>query len=114
MRNYTNEPTELTLEDLADRWEMLRWKYGVEKLKVIESFTVSGINRFIVSGLSMELEGDCVMCNDYNGVIVTYISHLLMFLKESLTRILLLPLGNGLYQERLEFGNNGIILIEIA
>lgn len=111
---YTRKPIELTIEELADRWELLRWEYNVEKLTIIESFTKGGINKFTVSGLSMEIEDDYVMCQDYDNTIIKYVSNLMMFLRESLTRILLLPLGDGLYQERLEFGNHGVILIEIA
>lgn len=110
LNDYTKE---LSLEELADRWELLKWEYGIDKLKVIEHSQRRGTDVFVVRGLSMEFEEDIVMCTDYGECLMKNFSVLMMFLKETLISIQLLPIGNGLYQERLEFAD-GLVLIEIA
>ena len=111
---YKEFTKELTIEELAERWEMLFWQFGVEKLRIIEQFPKNGLRSFIVSGLSMEFENDYVMCGDFGDVIVNNFSTLMMFLRESLVSIKLLPIGDGMfYQERLKF-SDGLILIEVA
>ena len=110
---YGEFTKEVTIEELAERWEMLFWQLGVKKLRIIEQFPKNGLRSFNVSGLSIEFEDDYVMCMDFGEVLVNKFSVLMMFLRESLVSIKLLPIGNGLYQERLEF-SDGLILIEIA
>ena len=111
---YKEVTKEVTIEELAERWGMLFWQIGVKKLKIIEQFPKKGLCSFNVSGLSMEFEDDYVMCMDYEDAIVNNFSVLMMFLRESLVSIKLLPIGDGMfYQERLKF-SDGLILIEIA
>ena len=111
---YKEVTKEVTIEELAERWEILFWQLGVKKLKIIEQFPKRGLRSFNVSGLSIEFEDDYVMCSDFVEVLVNNFSVLMMFLKESLLSIKMIPIGDGVfYQERLEFVD-GLILIEVA
>ena len=103
----------IMIEELGERWEMLLWEMGVEKLSVVEQFNRNGLRSYDVIGLSMECEDDFVMCGDLDNSLINNFSILLMFLKQSVNTIYLLPLGNDYYQERIEF-NDGVILIERA
>lgn len=104
---------ELTVYELAQRWDYLRNQCGVNKLVINEDFPVHGKYTYIVEGLSMEFEKDFALCGDYSGNIIKLDSPLIAFLKEHLLKIQLIPITNG-YQERLEFYGNGIVLIEKA
>lgn len=110
-----NDTQKITIEELGERWEMLLWELGCSRLKVTENFK-SGITKsFIITGLQMEFEDDYGFCFDcYNNeVLIENDSTLLLFLKECLTSIILIPVGDGYCQERLMFGNK-LILIEKA
>ena len=110
---YKEVTKELTIEELAERWEWLKWKCKSD-LRITEQFPKRGEISYIVSGLTMEQEDVYVICSDYDEKIVKYYSVLMMFLRESLVSIKLLPIRDGVfYQERLEF-SDGLILIEIA
>lgn len=111
---YDESTKELSIEELAERWEWLKWECGIEKLKIIEQFPKKGLCSFIVSGLSMEFEDEYGFCSDFGEILANNFSMLMMFLKESLLSIKMIPIGDGVfYQERLEF-SDGLILIEIA
>lgn len=108
-----NDTQRITIEELGERWEMLLWEMGVEKLSVVEQFNRNGLRSYDVIGLSMECENEFVICGDLDNSLVNNFSTLLMFLKSCVTSIYLLPLGNDYYQERIEF-NDGVVLIERA
>ena len=108
-----NEAKELTLEELSERWDWLFWQDGVEKLVVVEQFNKSVSHSYEVTGLSMEFEHEYVMCGDLDDSLSLNVSILLMFLRQSIKSVFLLPIGNDLYQERIEF-NDGVVLIEKA
>jgi hypothetical protein len=109
---------ELTIEELADRWEWLI-ETGFNKLEITEQFPKRGINKFTVTDLSMEfvivedlpMKYECAVCTDEDKIIIKQYSPLMLFLKDGLKSISLLPIGEDLYQERLIFAD-GIILIE--
>lgn len=102
---------DMTIEDLAERWEYLLYERGAY-LRVTEQFKKRECVSYVVSGLTMEFEDECVICHDFDNRLLEHLSVLILFLKQSLKKILLLPLGGGLYQEELEF-DDGKILIEI-
>lgn len=106
------ELIELTVEELAERWEWLTWELAVD-LRITEQFPKRGHISYVVSGLTMEFEQDVAFCNDVENNLVGNCSVLLMFLKRRLKTIYLHPIGNGKYRERLVF-SDGVILIEIA
>jgi hypothetical protein len=103
---------ELTIEELAERWDWLCWECGVY-LRIIEQFPQRGVNSFIVNGLTMDFEQEFIMCHDIDEKIYDNLSILMIFIRESLIQISLLPIGNDLYQERLIFKDR-TILIEIV
>jgi hypothetical protein len=103
--------TELSIEELSERWEWLMWERACD-LRIVEYSPKRGLNSFVVSGLVMETEKDFVICSDINDVLINKLSILSIFIRNSLINILLLPIGNGLYQERLEFVDC-VVLIEI-
>lgn len=102
---------QLTIEELMQRWEMLQF-IGIEKLHVTEQFKKYN-KSFIVNGLSMQLEDEFAICTDYDDLLLNHCSVLMMFIQTCLTTIVLLPIEGG-FQERLEFGNDGVVLIERA
>jgi hypothetical protein len=105
----------LTIEELQERWEMLFYEMGIEKVLVTENFPHNGERKFIVYGLAMELIDNIVMCYDADDIIINNSSAIMAFLRERLTNILLIPLKDGCgYIERLEFGDHGIVFIEKA
>lgn len=108
-----NNARELSVEELGLRWEWLI-ETGFNKLEVTEQFPKRGQNKFIVTDLTLECENEYVFCSDKGELLIKHYSPLMIFLRSGLTSIHLLPLGNNLYQERLIFGSNGIILIEKA
>lgn len=102
-----------TVEELQEHWDMLRWYDGVETLSITEIFKMTGKRKFKVSGLSMELEDEYVICNDYYKKLFKSDSILTMFLRESLTSIVLMPVKNGYgYLEILKFGSYGTVYIK--
>ena len=103
----------LTIEELQDRWECIKWQLGIDKLQVTECFEMYNNRSFVVEGLSMEIEDQIAICIDWNDKIIDMDSVLKMFLIKRLTSIKLLPIENG-YREELEFGNSGVIYIERA
>lgn len=104
--------TELSIEELKDRWEYLFWELGVDTLKITEEFTKSK-RTYEVSGLNMEIEDDRVMCTDADNILMNYYSVLMMFIRKRCTKISLIPTKSitGYYEE-LIFGNDGKIIIE--
>lgn len=102
----------ITVEELSERWMWLLYEMGVSNLKVTESFKSGIIKTFVVTGLTMELEdGYCFSFDCYNNEVLTENnSTLLLFLEESLTSIILIPVWDGFCQERLMFGNKQIII----
>jgi len=103
----------LTIEELQERWNLMVWMYGIDKLIISEDFPKQGKHSYRVDLLKMEFEKDYVMCDDYYHNIINYDSPLMFFLKHSVLSIKLIPIANG-YQERLEFVGNGVVLIEKA
>ena len=101
----------LTVEELSERWQWLTWGNGIEQLRVTEQFPKREVHSYIVEGLTMEFEDEIVICSDCKDVLIDNVSILMGFLKKCLLSIMLFPIGNDLYQERLEF-ENGLILIE--
>jgi len=108
-----NDIVVLTIEELQERWGLLVWMYGIDKLIINEDFPKRGKHSYRVDLLKMEFEKDYVMCDDYYHNIINHDSPLMFFLKQSILSIKLIPITNG-YQERLEFAENGVILIEKA
>jgi hypothetical protein len=106
-----NEITLESVEDLQERWSYLKIQNGQERLLITECFKTYGKHTYIIEGLEMELEEDCVMCDDYYGEIIKRDSPIMAFLKQHLLSIKLIPIGNG-YRERLEFDGDGIVYIE--
>lgn len=104
---------ELSIEELQERWEWFLFEVGIEQLQVTEIMQNSGVKNYVVTGLTMKFEDEYAMCNDVDDVIMTNLSALQMFFRTSLTKIILSPY-QGWYRERLEFGNHGYILIELA
>ena len=101
-----------TIEELQERWEWLKHE-GIDELLVTEKFGRTPEKTFIVEGLSMEIEKEYVVCYDFsefNSNLFSHFSGLIMFLRESLTSIKLIPITSG-YVEQLEFGCDGTILI---
>lgn len=105
-----NDTNELTVEELGQRWEWLI-ETGFNKLVVTEQFPKRGLNKFTVCDLAMECEDDNIMCTDREDEIIKQFSPLMIFLKDGLKSIQLLPIGENLFQERLVF-SDGLILIE--
>jgi hypothetical protein len=103
---------EMTIEELQERWLLLP-NIGAEVLRVTENSQRFGIKSFTVCGLSMDIEDDVATCEDFYDNIMKNNSNLMIFLTTCLKKIFLIPIGNGLYQERLEF-ENLVILIEKA
>lgn len=103
---------ELNIEELAERWEQLKWEHGIENLKVTECFSTSSSKTFIVKNLSMEFDDELVCCNDSDGVIVREVGVLLMFPRECL-RSIHIETHEGVNKEILKF-NDGVIYIEKA
>ena len=111
-----DETINLTLEELEQRWTMMRIQNGIEDLLITESFQRHGSKSFIINGISMEFEDEYVMCEDFsdNGdALLNNLSVLMMFLRESLLNITLLPIGNDRYKEKLDF-QDGVVYIEQA
>ena len=104
---------ELSIEELSERWMLLLWERGVSQLRVTENFKTGITKSFIVTGLKMEFEDEFAFCSDcYNNEVLTENdSTLLLFLKQNLTSIVLIPVEDGFCQERLLFGEK-LILIE--
>jgi hypothetical protein len=100
----------ITIEELQQRWEMLFFEFGIDRLKVTESFSKSE-RTFVVTRLSMELEDDFCICGDDGNILIDNFTILGMFLINSLNSIILYPIGNVLCREYLEF-DDGIITIE--
>lgn len=101
---------ELSVEELSERWVWLI-KTGFNKLEVTEQFPKRGLNKFTVTDLTLEFENEFVMCKDEKEILIEQISPLMMFLRDGLKSVYLLPIGNDLYQEQLIF-RDGIVLIE--
>ena len=103
---------ELTIEELMDRWEYLQ-ENEVKSFLITEKFRKS--KTFTVSNLKMEFEKDFVICYDDGEVIISNYSALMMFVRDSLTRISLVPITTGTgYREVLEFKDYGLVYIEKA
>ena len=104
----------LTIEELQERWMMLYYEMGIDKLLITENLKL-GKRSFVVSGLKMEYVEDLVLCSDDNDVIIDNVCRLMMFLRHQITSIILIPTDTGTgYIERLEFGDMGTVLIEKA
>jgi hypothetical protein len=103
---------ELTIEELMERWQWLLWECCAE-LRITEKFPQRGIHSFVVNGLTMETEKDFVICSDVDDILIKNLSILSIFIRSQLVNILLLPIDEGLYQERLEFRDR-VVLIEIV
>lgn len=103
-----------SIEELKERWEIVKWIYGIDKVLITEQLKNNRQKKYIVNGLSMEIENEFAMCEDYDDMIISQDSSLMMFLKTSLKHIILLPVGNGLYIERLVFEGDDVVFIEQA
>lgn len=109
-----NGVVKLTLEELQERWAMLQFEMGIEKLIIKESLKKYGDRSFMVDGLEMEFIEDYVVCSDYGDEIINSNCFLMMFLRHHLTNIFLIPTNNSRtgYIEKLEFGELGTVFIE--
>lgn len=105
----------LTLDELMERWEMLHYEMGIEKLLITENLFKRRERQFIVCGLTMELIDDFAICYDDEDVIIDNECLIMMFLRHQLTDIYLIPVDYGTgYVEKLEFGNYGTVYINKA
>lgn len=103
---------ELSIEELKERWELLIWYYGIEKVLVTEKMRNKTLS-YEVTCISMEIDGNFVMCLDQKQEIKNNLSFLMMFFKEQCTKITLIPIKTVTgYMEILEFGSNGFITLE--
>ena len=109
MRN--REITQLSLEELQQRWEWLLWERGCDKLRITENFK-TGTRSFITTGLKMEFEDEYGFCHDCykNEVLTENCSTLLLFLNENVISIILIPVENGYCQEILTFKDKQILI----
>lgn len=103
---------ELSIEELADRWELLNWEQGIENLKVTECFCSSPKRTFFVKNLSIEMDDALVCCSDSDGVMVKEFGALLLFPRTRLQSIHIVT-NNGTSKEVLEFVD-GVIYVEKA
>jgi hypothetical protein len=104
--------TELSVEELSDRWSYLRDEMGIEELQVTENFIKNGIHTFTVRGLMMEIDDEIVTCDDKDKKLIEVRSVLMMFLRTQLKSIKLL-FKEGITQELIEF-NDGFVVIELV
>lgn len=104
----------ITVDELANRWSYLLYERGVSQLQVTENFK-TGTKTFIVTGLQMEFENEYCFCYDVykNEVLFENSSTLLLFLKENVKSVILIPVGDGFCKEILMFRDKEI-LIELA
>lgn len=101
----------LSIEELQQRWDYLLFQLGIEKLLVTEKLANGTTRKFEVMGLAMELEKEFIICTDCNDILIQNLSILMIFLQRRLIKILLYPYKDW-YQERLEFSDGAVILIE--
>lgn len=106
----TENVIELSIKELALRWKWLI-KTGCNKLEITEQFPKRGLNKFTVTDLTLECEAEFVFCSDECEILIEQISPLMIFLRDGLKSIHLLPLGGDMYQEQLIF-SDGFVLIE--
>ena len=74
---------ELTIEEFCEDLEMLRWKEGIERFKIIESFPQNETKTYEVENLQIEMEDQIVVCGDAKDVINANNSVLIAFLESS-------------------------------
>jgi hypothetical protein len=102
---------ELSLCDLKQRWRILRSQYGIHELQITECFQRHGSRSFIIENLNMVLDNDnWVCCYDTKNILLKECSVLSLFLQHQVTNIEIIPL----IEERLEFGNDGYVLIRLV
>lgn len=101
---------EMTVDELQERWSYLYYELGIECLMITEKLKNGIVKKYVVTGLSMEIENDIVICIDNNDTILLQQSLLTGFLVKNLISIKVIPLK----QEVLEFSDNSIVLIEAA
>jgi hypothetical protein len=101
----------MTIDELRERWDYLYYQLGFEELQITEQLKSGLIRKYIVKGLSLEIENNFAMCADYEENIIKNSSILMIFFLNNLTNIILKPY-NGWYQEVLEFNGIGTVLIE--
>jgi isoleucyl-tRNA synthetase len=105
----TNETTlHLSIEALQERWEMLRLISNISRYHITENFS-TGIKTYEVSDLKMLLVGDYALCSDRDNYICNHHCSLMMFMRNHLTDIEVIPY----VQEKLEFGNIGVIYVDV-
>ncbi|MDF2820208.1 MAG: hypothetical protein K0R15_649 [Clostridiales bacterium] len=77
----------LTVVDLIDEIEMLKWREGIEVFRITENFKINGKKEFKVENFQMELEDGIVACGDADDTIIENGSVLIGFLETSLLHI---------------------------
>lgn len=102
----------LTIDELQERWELLKWQRGIETLIITEQLKDNDELSLVVNGLTMEFQDDMALCGDNEDVLYNSPCRLNYFLKKYLTSIKLLPIQKGTgYREKLEFDDR-VIFIE--
>jgi hypothetical protein len=81
------EETELSIEELVDELEMLKWEKGINTLRITEEFPKNGRQSYIVNNLHMCVDDQLVMCHDENSKIQKMRSVLLAFYRGSVLSI---------------------------
>jgi uncharacterized cysteine cluster protein YcgN (CxxCxxCC family) len=108
-----NKGKKLTVNELYERWEWLKFGCGIEELLVTERLHNGTEKIYIVSGLAMELEQQFVICTDYNDVLFDSDCILRMFLQNNLKTITLFPY-KGWFKEELVFLNRTIYIEKVS
>lgn len=109
MINKNGGSVELSIIELRQRWIMLRYKHGINKLKITECFDGQKNRSFIVENINMVFDVDnLVCCYDKHNTLLNNCSVLSLFLQHQLTKIKVIPF----VEERLEFGEDGYVIIK--
>jgi hypothetical protein len=108
-----NKGKKLTIQELGNRWTYLLWEVGLDELLVTERFQNGTEKIYTVSGLTLELEHEFVMCTDYKDVLFNSDCILRMFLHNNLKTITLFPYKDW-FKEELVFSNRTIYIEKVS
>ena len=100
----------LTIDDLENELETLKWVYGITKYKLTETFTKKGFVSYNVENLTIECDGDFICSSDEYDVIRNNSCVIMMFLRDSVLFITKIICGGHIYIQLLF--EDGVITIE--
>lgn len=98
---------DMTIDELKERWLMFHILRKSGTYVIVEMFD-NWERNFDAKNLFIELDGEYVMFDDDDGNIIKNSSTLMMFLREQLTKIEVVPD----VQQLLYFGDYGNVLIK--